>query len=414
MDRLPAVPRTTWFRLVALAWWRGTLADRCAHRMARHLTHHATKSGHLTNLPKVIGLYASQHRVGRRTAWKDLGRLVGLGMLRKTLGAAPGQSAQYVLCWDLARLPEDFPKSLGRAVEMVTDSPKALAERRPTLAGIHRALADCVTVRYGSASCSTPIRSRGCGLVHTSLYTHDGSPPPATDTRLRDPSTGNRRRSQGEKTLDERMEEAREVLERCRALWMMQRAGRVPPGTEVPSKAGMASLEHLVELLLRHLPPTEVEELLSDQVRSARSMVGLVQWRIGRLLRGIRRRRKMRVDDAGVRHAAWMAERAARWEAQYAGSENRRRAIAEARRVQEQHGTSQAVARARQADTAAAAVRWVTEEDFPTAVRDLEDGVDEAAQAREVKRLRAVARARQERQARALAGVSGGGPSAGP
>ncbi|WP_433358545.1 hypothetical protein [Streptosporangium sp. CA-115845] len=389
---------------MALAWWRCTLADRCAYRMARHLTHHADKAGHITNLPKVVGLYASQHKVGRRTAWTDLGRLVGLGMLRKTLGAAPGQRAEYVLCWDLARLPGGFPKSLGRAVETVTDNPKRLAMRRPTLASIHRALASCVTVRYGSRTCSTPIRSRGCGLVHTSPYTYEGSTPPPTESGLDEPPGCDRRRSEGDKTLAERMDEARELLERCRAMWVMQRAGQVPEGTEVPSKSGMASLEHLVELLLRHLPPGEVEELLSAQVRSARSMVGLVQWRAGRLLRGIRRRQQIRVDDAGVRHAAWMAEQAARWEGQYAGSENRRRAIAEARRVQERHGTSTVVARGRRADTAAAVARWAAEPEvgFARVVQELEPGVDETARAREEARRRAVARARLEREAKTL------------
>ncbi|OUC98677.1 hypothetical protein CA984_06010 [Streptosporangium minutum] len=69
-------------------------------------------------------------------------------------------------------------------------------------------------------------------------------------------------------------------------MWRMQRDGGVPAGTEVPTKTGLASLEHLVSLLLRYMPPSEVEELLSAQVGSARDMAGLVRWRIGRAASG--------------------------------------------------------------------------------------------------------------------------------
>ncbi|WP_329430961.1 hypothetical protein OG339_48275 (plasmid) [Streptosporangium sp. NBC_01495] len=367
--------------------------------MARHLTHHANKAGHLTNMGKIIGLYASHHRVGKRTAWKDLGRLVGLGMLRKTLGAAPGQPAEYTLCWDLARLPDDFPKSLGRAVEMVADDPAERATKRPTLASIHRGLAECVTVQYGSRTSLRPIHSRGCGLVHTSPYVYDGLTPPLTEL---DPDGGQDERKAelwGDKTVSERLEEAREVLVRCRRAWVIQRAGWVPEGAEAPSKAGMASLEHLIELLLRHLPVSEVEELLSDQVRSARNMVGLVQWRVGRVLRDIRRRHRIEVDEAGVRHAAWMAERQARWESQ---SEVRHAAIAEARRLQEQRAASLDAARWRRSDATAAATRWATEPEWLLPVDDAEESV---ATEQETARWRAIARARQERAERKLVGI---------
>lgn len=394
VDRLPTVPTLTWFRMVALAWWRGTITDRCAHRMARHITHHATKAGYVTYMPKVIGLYASQHQVSERTAWKDLDRLRALGLLRKVCAAAPGRPARYALCADLSRLPDDLPKSLGRAVEEVADDPAKRAKKAPTLASIHRGLADCVTVRYGSRTCPTPIQSRGCGLVQTSPYTYEGpTPPPRRTTRERcQDQHGDR--LWGQETLNEGQEGGRDVLARCVAVWRMQRAGKVPAGTEVPTAAGLASVEHLVALLLRYLPPGEVEELLSEQVASARDMVGLVTWRVGRCLRGLRNRRQVAIDEDRQRHAAWIAEQKARAEAQV---QVRRAVMQAALDAQARSSLSRQSARWAERVTAVAAVPWAVE---PAGVfvpeLDQEPGVD----AREQARRRAIARARAERAAR--------------
>ncbi|MER5322254.1 hypothetical protein [Streptosporangium roseum] len=399
VDRLPTVPTLTWYRMFALAWWRGTINDRYAHRMARHLTHHATKAGYITGMPKVIGLYASQHQVSQRIAWRDIARLVALGLLRKVHGAAPGRPAKYALCADLARLPDDFPKSLGRAVERVADDPRRRAKNAPTLASIHGALAACVTVRYGSRTCPTPIQTRGCGLVHTSLYTHDGpTPPPLRSARER-VQDDHGLSSWGDKTSSDEWGTARDVLNRCVAAWRMQRAGQVPAGTEVPTKAGLASLEHLVSLLLRYMPPSEVEELLSAQVGSARDVAGLVRWRVGRCLRGLRRRRHLVVDDTGQRHAAWMAGQAARWEAQER-SGARRAALEAARQAQARSSLSQASAQWARVTAQTAATPWASEpaEAFAAVTQELEGPVVDE---REAVRQRAIARARAERRAKA-------------
>lgn len=73
----------------------------------------------------------------------------------------------------------------------------------------------------------------------------------------------------------------------------MQRAGWVLAGTEVPNAADMASLNHLVSLLQRHVSPSEVKEVRPEQIRSARDVAGLVRWRVGRWLRTLRTRRQL-------------------------------------------------------------------------------------------------------------------------
>ncbi|MFD0887748.1 hypothetical protein ACFQ08_24675, partial [Streptosporangium algeriense] len=80
------MPRRVWYRVVALARWRGApeLVDECAWRMARHLTHRADERGRLADLPGMIASYAAVHRVSTRTAWADLRRLREAGYVRQT------------------------------------------------------------------------------------------------------------------------------------------------------------------------------------------------------------------------------------------------------------------------------------------------------------------------------------------
>ncbi|WP_189241063.1 hypothetical protein [Planomonospora parontospora] len=69
------MPRRTWFRLAALQRHRGELADDCAWRMARHLTHRADERGRLAGLQAVMRSYTVVHAVSVRTAWADFRRL---------------------------------------------------------------------------------------------------------------------------------------------------------------------------------------------------------------------------------------------------------------------------------------------------------------------------------------------------
>ncbi|WP_156046054.1 hypothetical protein [Herbidospora cretacea] len=72
----------------------------------------------------------------------------------------------------------------------------------------------------------------------------------------------------------------------------------------------------MVVLLLRRVPPPEAAELLTSQVASATE--GVLRWRIGRTLAGLRRAERraawLRVDD-GELYRAWQAVDSARAQA---------------------------------------------------------------------------------------------------
>ncbi|MEU9837538.1 hypothetical protein AB0D67_38915 [Streptosporangium sp. NPDC048047] len=280
----------------------------------------------------MIQAYENEHHVGERTFWKDLDRLTCLGLVRKVEAAAPGQPARYVLCYDLAHLPEDLPKSLGRAVEDIADDPVKRAKRLPTLASTHGALAACITVRYGSRTCPTPALFFGCGRVQTCLYIQEGPTPPPHRTPRERVQDDHGRSPWGNKTGTEEKREARQVLDGCVAAWRLQRTSRQQAEAELPDAGTLAGVEHLIGLLLRYVPPSEVEEILSAQVGSVRNFAGVVRYRAGRWLRTLRRRYFIAVDDDGIgweRMAADLAKR----RAEASRPETRRAAIDAARQA---------------------------------------------------------------------------------
>ncbi|MGW0449354.1 hypothetical protein ACWDWV_28715 [Streptosporangium sandarakinum] len=392
-DLLPAVPVRTWFRLFRLLRVRGIITSFCAERIARHLTYSASKAGYITNLPKVIQAYENEHYVGERTFWKDLDRLTCLGLVRKVDAAAPSQPAKYVLCYDLARLPDDLPKSLARAVEDIADDPVKRAKKLPTLASMHGALAACVTVRYGSRTCPTPILFFGCGQVQTCLYIQEGPTPPPHRTPRERIQDDHGQSPWGNKTGAEERNAAREVLDRCVASWRMQRASREQAEVEVPDAGTLTSVEHLVRLLLRYAPPSEAEEILSAQVGSVRDLAGVIRYRAGRWLRTLRRRHAIAVDDTG---AGWerMAAELAQRRAEASRPESRRMAIDAARQALVRK-TPEAERWAR-ADAAADAVLHISR---PAAAAVVNGPAmsEHVVDTRDLTRRRAILRARAER-----------------
>jgi hypothetical protein len=349
----------------------------------------------VTDMGRVVDRYAAVHQVSRRTGWKDLGRLIDAGLVRKVRGAAPGQAASYVLCRDLAEVPADLPKSLGRAVEKVADDPLSAAKGRPTLAVVHRGLADCVAVQYGSRSSVAPVRESGCGRVHTCLYTREGPTPPPPQLARRHPSWPSRRTPWGDQFGYDETDIARHVLTRCEALWRAQRQGQVPGGEEVPDKAELASLEHLVVLLLRYMPAGEAVEVLTTQVASARDLPGVVRYRAGRILRSMRRRHSIQVDDDGAGYRR-MQERLAQARAAAGQPSAARLEASRAARLALAAAAASAVAqegRWAKADAAAGAVRWAVEPAEASPAAPVRQGLD----ARETARLRAIVRARADR-----------------
>jgi hypothetical protein len=296
---------------------RGQVLHPCARRMAQHLTHWADERGRLVNIPAMLDAYAARHDVGRRTAWHDfMERLVKARLVRQVFAAAPGRPARYVLAMDLVTsLPDDLPADLAAEVRKFVDDPIAAAKGRTTRAGEDATLAECEVIREGSAT-GPKIASRlGCGRLHTSPYTREGSPPSPQPQ----PSRATRRPLSTLFSGQDLNEEKAAALDFVKILtpdWARQRGG------QVLSEAEMAELAHLVALLLRHVPRREAAELLTVQVASAADLAGVLRWRIGRTLAGLRRAARrseaIRVDDDGVRHAAFLAANAARAEAQAA------------------------------------------------------------------------------------------------
>ncbi|MET9067757.1 hypothetical protein [Streptosporangium sandarakinum] len=297
--------------------------------MAEHLTHHADEAGRLVDIPAVLDAYAARHALSYRVGWTDLtDRLVEMGLVRQVCAAAPERQARYVLCMDLALLPDDLPADLARELRRYIDDPVAAAKGRPTRAGIDAALADCEVVREGSATRSEAIAtSSGCGRLHTSPYTREGSPPSHQQRPSQAPRRPRRLPFRGQ-DFDEKRAEALNFVKTLAPQWASQRGGQVLEDAE------LAALAPMVALLLRHMPRSEAAELLTAQVASADDLAGVLRWRIGRTLAGVRRavRRAAAivVDDDGSAHAAWLAANAER---NAAAAERKAAVVALARRL---------------------------------------------------------------------------------
>jgi hypothetical protein len=325
-ELLPRVPTRLWWRLVALLEARAGGLHSCALRMAEHLTHRADAAGRLVDIPGVLAGYADSHQVSRRTGWTDFMRLVEAGLVRQVCAAAPERQARYVLSMDLASLPDDLPVDLARELRKHIDSPVVAAKGRPTRADEDAALAECEVIREGSARGPKIAARLGCGRLHTSPYTREGSPPSPQPHESQRPQRPRPLPFWGQ-DLDGERGSALDFVRELGPEWARQRGG------QVLSDAEAAELAHLVVLLLRHMPRSEAAELLTAQVASAGDLAGVLRWRIGRTLASMRRARRrvetIRVDDEGQGHAAWLAANADRAEAQAA---TKAAVVAEARR----------------------------------------------------------------------------------
>lgn len=289
---------------------RGTLAHECLHRMSRHVTAWCDERGRLLDIPEMLSAYARRHGVSLRTAWTDFRRMVNARVVRQTAAAAPGRQARYILALDVADLPADLPADLGTEVRRFVDDPRAAAMGRATRAERHEALAECEVIRVGSATRDEPAETaHGSGRLHTSPYTREGTPPSphgARPERDRGPRRGGSREPG---PLD--LGPALYVVKAVRQKWKNS-----PTRRALPTEDDLSEVVRLVSLLLRYVPPGEAEELLTERTDSVRDLVGAARWRIGRALRGLRRRSARMIDDDGSLWDAWHAERRARARAQ--------------------------------------------------------------------------------------------------
>ena len=115
-EAYPGIARRAWWRLFCLLWWRGTIEDPWARRMARHLARAADAQGMITGLPDVMRSYAIREHVSVQTGYTDLKRLVLRGLVRQVQAAAPGYPARYRLSAPAAVIPADLPADLARAI----------------------------------------------------------------------------------------------------------------------------------------------------------------------------------------------------------------------------------------------------------------------------------------------------------
>ncbi|WP_157570852.1 hypothetical protein [Microtetraspora malaysiensis] len=318
-EHLPAMPRRTWFRLAALLRWRGGLADECAWRMVRHLTHWADERGRLADMQAVMESYATRHRVSVRIAWADFGRLRPLGLVRQTAAPAPGRRARYVLSVP-AELPAELPRTLARAVRDEIDPAASRAKGTITRAQADALLAECEVIRQGSTTGPARYTAGGCGRLHTSPYTREGSPP--SPQRPDRPSLPRPHRTPYRGISDEETAAGLYLVQICGPLWAAQR-GRGRGLTD----AEAAEIGRLVALLLRRLPKSEVVELLTEQTGSAADLARVVRFRIGRTLATLRRRAEVPADEDGQGYAAGMAARAAAVVAQHEATTTSRHAV---------------------------------------------------------------------------------------
>ncbi|MCC5581773.1 hypothetical protein IMZ11_39850 [Microtetraspora sp. AC03309] len=308
-ETLPRVPTPLWWRLVTLLRTRGNEIHPCALRMAQHLTHRADKTGHLTDIPAVLDAYSSRCGLSRRVGWTDFMRLVEAGLVRQVCAAAPERQARYVLVMDLAALPDDLPADLARELRRYVDDPRTAAKGRPTRAGEDAALAECEVIREGSAAGPRVASKLGCGRLHTSPYMREGSPPSPQPRQSQGPQRPPLEPAWGQDRNDEKAA-ALDFVKELGPEWARQRGGQVLSENEI------GEIAHLVVLLLHHVRRSEAAELLTAQVSSATDLAGVLRWRIGRTLAGLRRAQRrseaLRVDDDGERHAAFLEVNAAR------------------------------------------------------------------------------------------------------
>jgi hypothetical protein len=306
---LPGLPPRLWYRLVALLWWRGEHTHPALKRMLKHLARHADQHGVLTDVPGILASYSGRHAVGARTGWYDFARACEAGLVRQLHAAAPERQARYILALDVAALPADLPADLRAAVRRYVDNPAAVAKGAQTRASVHRSLSECQVVRYGSARRAPIMDAAGCGRLHTSPFTREGSPPSPQPRESHQSQRPRRLPFQGQDLSEERSRALDFVKGLC-PVWASQRRSG-----DVPSDDELAGLTPLVALLLRRMAPSELAELLSAQVASAVDLAGVLRWRIGRVLGGLRRAERrasrLRVDEDGARHAAWLAANAA-------------------------------------------------------------------------------------------------------
>src|SRR5512135_3681869 len=228
-----------WWRCLSLTASRGALHP-CAERLAKHLSWHLDDRVSLINIRAVLGGYAAYHHLSLRTAWTDWGRLVAAGWLAPTC------------------------------------SPAHQGPNRPQGPGSGRVARYTLTV---PAEVVARLRSRARRPV-TSLVTsssQEAIPSPSVPPRTRDHRRG-WISLQSSTTTQRRNASA--LLAGCHEPWRRQR-----PNHDLLTRPDWQRLLPLIAQVQAQRPDVALSALLTDRVASARSLPGVLAWRLWRLLR---------------------------------------------------------------------------------------------------------------------------------
>ncbi len=228
-----------WWRCLRFASSQGDLHP-CAERLGKHLSWHLGDRVTLTDIRSVLNGYVAYHGLSLRTAWTDWGRLVEAGWLVPTRAPA-NQGRGY---------PQG-PGS-GRVARYVLTAP---------------------------AQVITELRSRSRRPAVTSLDSFsslEASPSPLVPPHRQD------QQREWITICDPTMTERREasaLLAGCHEPWRRQH-----PDSDLLTRPDWHRLLPLVAQVQRHRPDVTLSVLLTERVRSARCLPGVLAWRLWQLL----------------------------------------------------------------------------------------------------------------------------------
>jgi hypothetical protein len=309
--------------------WRRAFTKRGVRQMIAILGDDcgADTRGRIENVGHFIARYRKAVGCSEAAAYEHWRDVRELGLVRQTRHSAghraaddQGRStthARYVLCWPAALLPESLPVE----ADALTAAPLAPQAAAWDHDADHVALdaGEVGLYRYGScrtpqalatvpATCQDdPDQDDATGvssyyLEAWPLYARVSPPSPAPGSSR----SGDRPVSRPFRGVsDDERAAARRVLVRCRPLWARQGQGIADDEA--------AQLVPMIAIALRyigHLGQSDLVDLLTDRVRSARALGRVLLRRLQALLRSLRNRREVPADDDGSRYAAATAQRA--------------------------------------------------------------------------------------------------------
>ncbi|MER6816454.1 hypothetical protein ABT299_44935 [Spirillospora sp. NPDC000708] len=307
----------------AAAEWRRAFTGKPVRQMIGMLGDYADDAGRIANAGRFLACYRKAFQCSQAAAYAHWRTVRELGLVRQTRhsaghrgatgpAGAADRCARYVLCWPSALLPDALPAE----ADAKTAGPLAAAAAQwDAHAGEALAAADdLVLYRYGAATTTQDTgpdelaaRAEPAAPVDNpnrpSLYYLEAwplyarvSPPSPPHPPIRRGDRPLSRRPGGLNDYDRAA--ARAILNRCRDHWASQ--GQQLSEEEIAQLSGLVAL---VSRYTAHLSAGDLVDILTERVRSARDLAGLLRYRLQALLRDLRRRRNLPVDETGEHYA---------------------------------------------------------------------------------------------------------------